>query len=108
MPGGLTAGQLVDDRYALEDSLDENVSLWRAHDRGLGRTVHLQEIEVDADRRQDALMAARRAIRVDSPGAVHVWDAFLDGERLVLVTEPVPGRTLAAAVARKGALPAKR
>lgn len=108
MPGGLTAGQLVDDRYALEDSLDDDVSLWRAHDRGLGRTVHLQEIEVDAEHRQDALMAARRAIRVDSPGAVHVWDAFLDGERLVIVTEPVSARTLAAVVGRKGALPAKR
>ena len=117
MPGGLAAGQLVDERYALEEPLAEDSlgTVWRAFDRGLEREVALRDVHFpgglfreEPQRLQDALRAARLAIRLDHPGAVHVYDAFVDGDHLVLVTELVPGRSLASLVDRKGALPPKR
>jgi hypothetical protein len=117
MPGALAAGQLVDDRYALEEALDEDAlgTVWRALDRGLGRHVSVRDVAFageewrdDETHRRQALETARLAIRLDHPGAVHVYDAFLDGDRLVVVTELVKGRPLASVVARKGPLPAKR
>jgi hypothetical protein len=117
MPGALAAGQLVDERYALEEALDEDAlgTVWRALDRGLGRHVSVRDVAFAGDgwrddetQRRQALEAARMAIRLDHPGAVHVYDAFLDGDRLVVVTELVKGRPLASVVARKGALHVKR
>jgi serine/threonine protein kinase len=117
MPGGLAAGQLVDERYALEEPIGEDAlgTVWRAHDNGLGRTVRLRDVRFsddlfghDPSRLAAALTRARTAIRVDHPRAVHVYDAFLDGDRLMLVTELVGGRPLADVVERKGPMHAKR
>ena len=117
MPGGLATGQLLDERYALEERLGEDTlgTTWRAHDRGLGRTVCLRDLRWPDDlfaeepaRLKQALMAARLAIRLDHPGSIHVYDAFLDGDRLILVTEWTATRSLAALVARKGPLAPKR
>lgn len=116
MPGALDAGQLVDDRYALEERIGEDAlgTIWRAHDRGLGRTIVLRAVQFpggvlreDPERRQAALTAGRQAIKVDHPRAVHVYDAFIDGGGLMMVTEVADGRTLASLVERKP-LPAKR
>jgi len=117
MPGSLAAGQLVDERYALDEPLAEDSlgTAWRAYDRGLQRTVVVRDVHFpgglfqdEPARLQEALTAARLAIRLDHPGAVHVYDAFVDGDHLVVVTELVPGRTLATMVGRKGALSFKR
>ncbi|MGH9223857.1 MAG: serine/threonine-protein kinase, partial [Acidimicrobiales bacterium] len=117
MPGGLATGQLLDERYALEEPLGEDAlgTTWRAHDRGLGRTVCLREIHYpdevfaeDPARLKQALMAARLAIRLDHAGAVHVYDAFLDSDRLMIVTESVIVKSLASLVERKGPVPPKR
>jgi hypothetical protein len=116
MPEALTAGQLVDERYALEEPLGSDAfgTIWRAHDRGLGRPVCLRGVRFsdavgsDPDRRKDVLMAARKAIRVDHPGAIHLWDAFIDGDTLMIVTELPRGKTLEAIVRQKGRLAAKR
>lgn len=116
MPEALTAGQLVDERYALEEALGSDAfgTIWRAHDRGLGRAVCLrgvrfsQAVGADPARRNDVLMAARRAIRVDHPGAIHLWDAFIDGDTLMIVTELPRGKTLDAVVRQKGKLAPKR
>jgi hypothetical protein len=117
MPEALAAGQLVDDRYALEEALEEDAlgTVWRAFDRGLGRHVSVRDVAFagegwrdDDNQRRQALAAARTAIRLDHPGAVHVYDAFLDDDRLVVVTELVKARTLASVVTRKRPVPAKR
>lgn len=117
MPGSLAAGQLVDERYALDEPLAEDSlgTVWRAYDRGLQRQVVLRDVhfpgglfQTEPARLQDALTAARIAIRLDHPGAVHVYDAFVDGDHLVMVTELFSGRTLASMIERKGALPVKR
>ena len=117
MPGSLAAGQLVDERYALDEPLAEDSlgTVWRAYDRGLQRNVVVRDVHFpgglfqdEPARLQEALTAARLAIRLDHPGAVHVYDAFVDGDHLVVVTELVPGRTLASMVGRKGALSPKR
>ncbi len=116
MPGALDAGQIVDDRYAIEERIGEDAlgTIWRAHDRGLGRTIILRAVQFPGDvfrddprRRQAALTAGRQAIKVDHPRAVHVYDAFIDGEGLVMVTEVAEGRTLESLVERKP-LPPKR
>jgi hypothetical protein len=117
MPEALAAGQLVDDRYALEEALDEDAlgTVWRAFDRGLGRHVSVRDVAFagegwrdDDNQRRQALTAARTAIRLDHPGAVHVYDAFLDDDRLVVVTELVNARPLSSVVTHKRPLPAKR
>jgi len=118
MPGGLATGQLLDERYALEEPLGEDAlgTTWRAYDRGLGRTVCLRDVRYpdddlfadDGARLKQALMAARLAIRLDHPGAVHVYDAFLDGDRLMVVTEWTAARSLASLVSRKGPLAPRR
>lgn len=116
MPGALTAGQLVDERYSLEEPLGRDAfgTVWRAHDRGLGRGVCLREVRLadpvaaDPALRQAALAVARTAIRVDHPGAIHLWDAFLDGDHLVIVTEPIKGIPLRAVLAQKRSLAPKR
>lgn len=117
MPGGLASGQLVDQRYALDEPLGEDAlgTTWRAFDQGLDRPVHLRDVRLPGDLftrdpnvLREALMAARLAIRVDHELAVHVHDAFVDGDRLVLVYRPVEYRDLAAVVERKGALAVKK
>ncbi|MFP5318061.1 MAG: protein kinase domain-containing protein [Acidimicrobiia bacterium] len=117
MPGSLAAGQLVDERYALDEPLGEDSlgTVWRAYDRGLERQVVVRDVhfpgglfQAEPARLQEALTAARIAIRLDHPGAVHVYDAFVVGDHLVVVTELVTGRSLASMVERKGAQPVKR
>jgi len=114
MPGALDAGQIVDDRYALRERIGEDAlgTIWRAHDRGLEREIVLRAVHFPGDvfrddprRRQTALTAARKAIKVDHPRAVHVYDAFVDGEVLMMVTEVAEGRTLASLVEKKPLLP---
>jgi serine/threonine protein kinase len=113
MSGELAAGQLVDERYTLEEARHQGdvQTVWRAWDRGLVRTVCLREVRLpsdDPDRRRQALRAARAAIRLVSPYAIPVYDAILDGDRLLVVTEWAPLRSLADVLQRKKRLPVKR
>lgn len=103
--GPFEAGQVLDDRYMLDHRLDEDGAgtVWEAFDQGLRRSVRLRDIAYGGDdaRLRPALTRARMAIRLHHPGALHVYDAFLHRDRLIVVSETSYAPGLPAVVARR-------
>lgn len=114
MPGVVTAGRVVDDRYRLVEVLDEGGMgiLWRAEDLITERFVTVKELRFPdpLDHMQRRALAARvrreaRAMAaVDHPGLARIVDVVDDGERPWVVTELIDTPTLDDTVRRNGPL----
>lgn len=68
--------------------------VYDAYDRVLDRRVALKIMRPEADRRDALLREAQLAARVNSPHAVVVYQADLEGERVFVAMERVDGPTL--------------
>ncbi len=112
MPGVVTAGRLVDDRYRLVEVLDEGGMgiRWRAEDLISEREVTVKELRFPdpLDHMQRRALAARvrreaRAMAaVDHPGLARIVAVVDDGDRPWVVTELIDAPTLADVVRRDG------
>ena len=114
MPGVVTAGRVVDDRYRLVEVLDEGGMgiLWRAEDLISERYVTVKELRFPdpLDHMQRRALAARvrreaRAMAaVDHPGLAHIVAVVDDGDRPWVVTELVESPSLDEVIRRDGPL----
>ncbi|HEX2046708.1 MAG TPA: serine/threonine-protein kinase [Acidimicrobiales bacterium] len=115
MPGAVTAGRLVDDRYRLLEPLEEGGMgiLWRAEDLISERYVTVKELRFPdpLDHMQRRALAARvrreaRAMAaVQHPGLARIVDVVDDLDRPWVVSEFIDHPTLADRVRRDGPLP---
>ncbi|MER6473773.1 serine/threonine-protein kinase, partial [Streptomyces collinus] len=85
--------------------------VWRAVDEILDRLVAVKEIRIDGSdaedirtRRERTLREGRATARIDHPNVVRVYDVVDEGERLWIVMELVPGRSLERITAEEGPL----
>lgn len=87
-------------RYLLQDLVSESgtVRLWRGVDQMLDRPVAIRSLPADDPRAGTVRAAARAAAGIDDRRLVRVLDVLDVDDRLVVVTEWVPGRTLAEAL----------
>ena len=118
MPGVVTAGRLVDDRYRLLEVLEEGGMgiLWRAEDLISERLVSVKELRFPdpLDHMQRRALAARvrreaRAMAsVEHPGLARIIDVVDDGDRPWVVTELIEAPTLAELVRREGPMESER
>ena len=99
--------RLVLDRYRLERKLGAGGFgvVWLAFDEKLEREVAVKVIQADGDDpvTHRAAREARVAARLNHPGIVSLYELGEDDEAVYLVSELVPGRTMAELV-RAGAL----
>src|SRR3712207_4050881 len=87
-------------------------TVWLCADDVLGRQVAVKEVgtlpgETTLDLAR-ALREARSSAALNHRNVVAVYDAVEEGDRIWLVMEYVPGRTLAEIVAQDGPLPPSR
>lgn len=118
MPGVVTAGRVVDDRYRLIEPLDQGGMgiLWRAEDLISERLVTVKELRFPEplDHMQRRALAARvrreaRAMAgVDHPGLARIIDVVDDGDRPWVVTELIEDPSLEQLIARDGPLDPER
>jgi len=118
MPGVMTAGRMVDDRYRLLEPLEEGGMgiLWRAEDQIAERLVTVKELRFPdpLDHMQRRALAARvrreaRAMAaVSHPGLARIYDVVDDGDRPWVVTELIEDPTLDQLVRRDGPLEPER
>ena len=110
MPGSMQAGDVLADRYRLDDLLAEagGGRFWRAHDQVLHRPVAVHVLEADDDRAEALLSAARSA----GPGAdrrlLRVLDADINNGRCYVVNEWGRGESLDNLLVREGPLAPRR
>ncbi|HEV2758370.1 MAG TPA: protein kinase, partial [Acidimicrobiales bacterium] len=112
MPGVVTTGRVVDDRYRLIEVLDEGGMgiLWRAEDLIFERAVTVKELRFPdpLDHMQRRALAARvrreaRAMAaVHHPGLARIIAVVDDGDRPWVVTEAIEAPMLADVVRRDG------
>jgi HD-like signal output (HDOD) protein len=95
-------------RFTLRESIGRGAqaTVWRAHDERLDRDVALKLLDAGADAVSvdGWLQEARAVSRLTHPNIVPVFEADQAGAQPYLVFELVPGATLAARLAREGAL----
>jgi serine/threonine protein kinase len=118
MPGVVTAGRLVDDRYRLVEALDEGGMgiLWRAEDLITERDVLVKELRFPdpLDHMQRRALAARvrreaRAMAaVHHPGLARIVDVVDDGDRPWVVTELIGAPTLVDRITADGPMAPER
>lgn len=118
MPGVVTAGRVVDDRYLLIEPMEEGGMgiLWRAEDLISERLVTVKELRFPdpLDHMQRRALAARvrreaRAMSaVDHPGLARIVDVVDDGDRPWVVTELIEDPSLAHLVHRDGPMEPER
>ncbi|MGI8984464.1 MAG: serine/threonine-protein kinase [Acidimicrobiales bacterium] len=118
MPGVVTAGRVVDDRYRLIEPLDQGGMgiLWRAEDMISERLVTVKELRFPdpLDHMQRRALAARvrreaRAMAaVDHPGLARILDVVDDGDRPWVVTELIEDPSLDQLVGRDGPMGPER
>ena len=118
MPGVVTAGRVVDDRYLLIEPMEEGGMgiLWRAEDLIAERLVTVKELRFPdpLDHMQRRALAARvrreaRAMSaVDHPGLARIIDVVDDGDRPWVVTELIEDPSLAHVVRRDGPMAPER
>ncbi|MCF6378482.1 hypothetical protein L2K70_12795 [Nocardioides KLBMP 9356] len=110
VPTSMQAGDVLAERYRLDDLLAENGTgrFWRAHDLVLHRPVSVHLLPADDDRAGAVLEAARSVGPVMDRRLLRVLDAeTLDG-RCFVVNEWGQGDSLDILVAREGPLPPRR
>lgn len=110
MPTSMQAGDVLANRYRLDDLLAENGTgrFWRAHDLVLHRAVSVHLLPADDDRAPAVLEAARGAGPVIDRRLLRVLDAEAADGRCYVVNEWGQGDSLDILVAREGPLPPRR
>jgi serine/threonine protein kinase len=118
MPGVVTAGRVVDDRYLLIEPMEEGGMgiLWRAEDLISERLVTVKELRFPdpLDHMQRRALAARvrreaRAMSaVDHPGLARIIDVVDDGDRPWVVTELIEDPSLAHLIGGDGPIEPER
>ncbi|KUM93835.1 serine/threonine protein kinase [Streptomyces cellostaticus] len=85
--------------------------VWRAVDEILDRLVAVKEIRIVGQAAEDSrthrertLREGRATARIDHPNVVRVYDVVDEGERLWIVMELVPGRSLERIMTEEGPL----
>ena len=100
-------------RFELRRQLGQGAqsTVWLAYDPRMEREVAIKVLRPVAGADEQAikqwLQEARSVGRVKHPSIVPVYEADIQGQYTYLVFEYVAGDTLAALIARKGALPAR-
>lgn len=96
-------------RYALLDLVaeDGDVRLWRGYDETLDRPVGIRSLPVTDPRARTVHAAACAAAAVDDRRLVRVLDVLETDDRVGIVTEWVPGRTLADVLREESLSPAE-
>jgi eukaryotic-like serine/threonine-protein kinase len=103
--------RLLAERYELSEQLASGgmTSVWRGHDRVLGRDVVVKvlhpELAADADFRARFHEEAVNAARLTHPNIVSLYDTGEQGTIAYIVMELVNGPTLREALGRHGPLP---
>ena len=103
--------RLLAERYELSEQLASGgmTSVWRGHDRVLGRDVVVKvlhpELAADADFRARFHEEAVNAARLTHPNIVSLYDTGEQGTVAYIVMELVNGPTLGEALGRHGPLP---
>ncbi|WP_345600072.1 serine/threonine-protein kinase, partial [Thermocatellispora tengchongensis] len=107
--------RLLAERYELITPIGRGTmgTVWRAHDRSLGREVAVKEIrqepglseEQRAELRERMLREGRTAARINHPSVATVYDAIEDGGRPWIIMELVEGRSLEQVIDEEGPLP---
>ena len=95
--GASTAGEMLVDRYRLEEHIDTDTAgrqIWRGIDIVLRRPVALVIRQPGGEAAAGMLTAAVAASRIVHPHLVSVYDAIDEGHRAYLVREWVPGVAL--------------
>jgi hypothetical protein len=95
--GAATAGEVLVDRYRLEEHIDTDTAgrqIWRGVDTVLRRQVALVIRQPGGEAAAGMLTAAVAASRLVHPHLVSVYDAIDEGDRAYLVREWVPGVAL--------------
>lgn len=98
------AARLLGSRYRLEQQLGRGAfgTVWRAVEIGTGVPVVVKVMPTDTDdRRRRAEQEIRLLVDIDHPNVSRVRHVVRDHDRIAIVTELVPGRSLDQA----GALP---
>ena len=110
MPGSMQAGDVLADRYRLDDLLAENGAgrFWRAHDQVLHRPVAIHILAADDDRAEPVLEAARRAGPVADRRLLRVLDAEIRDGLCYVVNEWGQGDSLDIVLVREGPLAPRR
>ncbi len=110
MPMSMQAGDVLAERYRLDDLLAENGSgrFWRAHDLVLHRPVAIHVLAADDDRAEAVLEAARTAGPVINRRLLRVLDAETSDGRCYVVNEWGQGDSLDILLTREGPLPPRR
>jgi len=118
MPGVVTTGRVVDDRYLLIEPMEEGGMgiLWRAEDLIAERLVTVKELRFPdpLDHMQRRALAARvrreaRAMSaVSHPGLARIIDVVDDGDRPWVVTELIEDPTLEHLIRRDGPMDPER
>lgn len=100
-------------RFELRQQLGQGAqsTVWLAYDPRMEREVAIKVLRPASGADEQAikqwLQEARSVGRVKHPSIVPVYEADIQDQYTYLVFEYVPGDTLAALIARKGALPAR-
>ncbi len=110
MPDSMQAGDVLADRYRLEDLLAETGTgrFWRAHDLVLHRPVAVHIITVDDARSEPMLEAARRVGPLADRRLLRVLDAEVKDGRCYVVNEWGQGDSLDNVLVREGPLSPRR
>ena len=110
MPGSMQAGDVLADRYRLDDLLAETGSgrFWRAHDQILHRPVAIHVLDATDERAGPLLAAARAAGPVADRRLLRVLDAEVKGDFCYVVNEWGQGDSLDILLVREGPLAPRR
>ncbi|MFN8196573.1 MAG: hypothetical protein U0R80_20070 [Nocardioidaceae bacterium] len=106
MPTSIRPGDLLADRYRLDDLLSESrgARFWHAFDQVLARPVAVHVIDATDDRAPGLLEAARRSVRVMDRRFLRVLDADQLDDLCYVVNEWGQGRSLDIQLAGNGPL----
>lgn len=110
MSTSMQAGDVLAERYRLDDLLAENGAgrFWRAHDLVLHRPVAVHLLDADDERAEPLLEAARRAGPVINRRLLRVLDAEVADGRCYVVNEWGQGDSLDILLTREGPLAPRR
>ncbi|MEU0518515.1 serine/threonine-protein kinase [Streptosporangium sp. NPDC006007] len=107
--------RVLADRYELIAPLGRGTmgTVWRAHDRSLGREVAIKEIRQDpglsedqrAELRERMIREGRTAARISHPSVATVHDAIIEGGSPWIIMELVQARSLEQVIEEEGPLP---